>query len=182
LATGTGLKWVANSSFRRGVLLSGTDMTPSMNRDDNRSDSGVPESTEPGSVIVTSNPAPNDLEGGREAQSGPPATPPSARRNDSLWGGLATAAAVAAMLWIAYQSNVREEVAQVQKQIAVQHDESSAELQSLKDQIQGITAAQSRTDADVAKLVRQSPTAKSEIQGLQNHVNTLRGEAKAQKR
>jgi predicted nucleic acid-binding Zn-ribbon protein len=86
------------------------------------------------------------------------------------------------MLWIAYQSNVREEVRQVQKQIAAQHDESSAQLQSLKDQIQGITAAQSRSDADIAKLVRQSPTAKSEIQGLQNHVNTLRREPKAQKR
>jgi hypothetical protein len=54
-------------------------------------------------------------------------------------------------------------------------------LQSLKDQIQGIKAAQSRSDADIAKLVRQSPTAKSEIQGLQNHVNTLRREPKAQK-
>ena len=181
MATGAGLKWVANSSCRRGVLLIGTDMTPSVNSDDDRSDSGVPESTEPGSVIVT-NQAPNDLEGESEAQSGPPAKPLPARRNDSLWGGLATAAAVAAMLWIAYQSNVREEVAQVQKRIAVQHDESSAELQSLKDQIQGITAAQSRTDADVAKLVRQSPTAKSELQGLQNHVNTLRKEPKAQKR
>ena len=57
-----------------------------------------------------------------------------------MWGGLATAVAVAAMLWIAYQSNVRNEVAQVQKQIATQHDESAAQLQSLKDEIQGITA------------------------------------------
>ena len=177
MATGSGLKRAANSSSRRG-----TDMMPSTNSDDNRSNNGAPESTQPESAIVGSNQSPNDLEASSEAQLAPPATPPSARRNDSLWGGLATAAAVAAMLWIAYQSNVREEVRQVQKQIAAQHDESSAQLQSLKDQIQGITAAQSRSDADIAKLVRQSPTAKSEIQGLQNHVNTLRREPKAQKR
>lgn len=99
-----------------------------------------------------------------------------------MWGGLATAVAVAAMLWIAYQSNVRNEVAQVQKQIATQHDESAAQLQSLKDEIQGITAAQNRTDAQIAKLIKQSPPAKSEIQGLQNHVDTLRTPPKAQKR
>lgn len=53
---------------------------------------------------------------------------------------------------------------------------------SLKDKIQGITAVQNRTDAEIAKLVKQSPPAKSEIQGLQNHVNTLRREPKGQKR
>jgi peptidoglycan hydrolase CwlO-like protein len=73
-------------------------------------------------------------------------------------------------------------VTQVQKQIAPQHDESGAELQSLKDQIQRLTAAQSRTDAEVARLVKQSPPAKSKIQGLQNHVNAPRKERKAQKR
>jgi septal ring factor EnvC (AmiA/AmiB activator) len=164
------------------VLLIGTDMTPSTNSDDNRSDNGLPGNTQPASATVGANKAPNDLESRSEVQSAPPATPAARRRNDTLWGTLATAVAVAAMLWIAYQSNVRSEVTQVQKQIAAQHDESVAELQSLKDKIQGITATQSRTDAEVAKLVRQSPPAKSEIQGLQNHVNTLRREPNAQKR
>jgi uncharacterized protein HemX len=99
-----------------------------------------------------------------------------------MWGGLATAVAVAAMLWIAYQSNVRNDVAQVQKQIAAQHAESVAEFHFLGDKIQEITTAQSQTDAEIAKLVRQSPSAKSEIQGLQNHVDTLRRSPKAQKR
>jgi uncharacterized protein HemX len=99
-----------------------------------------------------------------------------------MWGGLATAVAVAAMLWIAYQSNVRNDVAQVQKQISAQHDENVAEFQFLRDKIREITTAQSRTDAEMAKLVRQSPSAKSEIQGFQNHVDTLRRPPKAQKR
>jgi hypothetical protein len=49
-------------------------------------------------------------------------------------------------------------------------------LQSLKDKIQGTTAAQSRTD------VEQSQPSMSEIQGLQNHVGTIRGQAKRQKK
>jgi hypothetical protein len=73
-------------------------MMPSTNSDDNRSNNGAPESTQPESAIVGSNQSPNDLEASSEAQLAPPAIPPSARRNDALWGGLATAAAVAAML------------------------------------------------------------------------------------
>jgi uncharacterized protein HemX len=157
-------------------------MTPSTNSDDNRSDNGAPGNTQPASAAVGANQAANDLESRSEVQSAPAATPAARGRNDAWWGSLATAVAIAAMLWIAYQSNVRGEVTQVQKQIAAQHDESLAELQSLKDKIQGITAAQNRTDAEVAKLVKQSPSAKSEIQGLQNHVNTLRREPNAQKR
>jgi hypothetical protein len=158
-------------------------MTPSTNSDENRIDNGLPGNTRPVSATVGANEAPNDLDkSGSEVQSAPRATAVARRRNDTLWGTLATAVAVAAMVWIAYQSNVRGEVTQVQKQIAAQHDENVAELQSLKDKIQGITAAQSRTDAEVAKLVKQSPPAKSEIQGLQNHVNTLRREPNAQKR
>ena len=97
-----------------------------------------------------------------------------------MWGGLATTIAVAAMLWIAYQSNVRNQVAQVQKQISAQHDENVAQLQSLKDKIQAIAAAQSRADVEIAKLVKQSPS--GELQGLQNLVDTPRRGPKVQKR
>ena len=175
-------KWVANGSLHHGVLLIGTDMTPSTDSDDTRGDNGAPHNTQPASPIAGADHAPADLESGSDVQPALPAAPTARRRNDTLWGGLATAVAVAAMLWIAYQSNVRYEVTQVQKQIAPQHDESGAELQSLKDQIKRLTAAQSRTDAEVARLVKQSPPAKSEIQGLQNHVNAPRKEPKAQKR
>jgi hypothetical protein len=84
----------------------------------------------------------------------------------------ATTVAVASMLWIAYQSNVRNEVTLVQRQIEAQH----AELQSLKDKVQGMAATQSRTD------VEQSQPSISEIQGLQNHVNTLRGQQNQRKK
>jgi uncharacterized protein HemX len=164
------------------VLLIGFYMTPSANSDDARSDNGAPRNTQPASSIGGADHAPTDLESGSDVQPAPPAAAAARGRNDTLWGGLATAAAVAAMLWIAYQSSVRYEVTQVQKQIASQHDESDAELQSLKDQIQRITTAQNRTDAEVARLAKQSPPAKSEIQGLQNHVNAPRKEPKAQKR
>ena len=62
--------------------------------------------------------------------------------------------------------------AHVQRQITAQH----AELQSLKDKIQAMAVAQTRTD------VEQSQPSISEIQGLQNHVDTLRGRAKKQKK
>ena len=62
--------------------------------------------------------------------------------------------------------------AHVQRQIKAQH----AELQSLKDKIQGMAVAQTRTD------VEQSQPSISEIQGLQNHVDNLRGQAKKQKK
>jgi hypothetical protein len=51
-----------------------------------------------------------------------------------------------------------------------------AELQSLKDKIQAMAVAQTRTD------VEQSQPSISEIQGLQNHVDTLRGREKKQKK
>lgn len=170
-----------NGSLHHGVLLIGTDMTLSTNSGDTRGDNGAPRNTQPASSIAADQP-PADLESGSDVQPALPAAPAARGRNDTLWGALATAFAVAAMLWIAYQSNVRYEVTQVQKQIASQQDESGAELQSLKDQVQRLTAAQSRTDAEVAKLVKQSPPGKSELQGLQNHVNAPRKEPKAQKR
>jgi hypothetical protein len=77
------------------------------------------------------------------------------------------------MLWIAYQWNVRNEATLLQRQVEAQHDEFVMQLQPLKDKIQEIIVAQSRTDAEIAKLVEQPQPPKSEIQGLQNHVTTL---------
>lgn len=146
-------------------------MTPT-NADEN---GGAPRNTEP--APPDADRVPNAPQGSSEVQSAPVVT--ARGRSDAIWAGLATAVAIAAMVWIAYQTNARNEVAQVQKGIAAQHDETVGELQSLKEKIQGITMAQNRTDAEVTKLVRQSPLAKSEMQGLQNHVG--RG-PKAQKR
>ena len=140
--------------------------------DENGSEFGEPLNSQPASPTAGADQVPNDVGSRDEVQPAPSTTPAARGRNDALWAGLATTVAVAAMLWIAYQSNVRNEVTQVQKQLEAQH----AELQSLKDKIQGMTAAQSRTD------VQQSQPSMSEIQGLQNHVNTLRGQQKQRKR
>jgi hypothetical protein len=69
-----------------------------------------------------------DETGSDDAQRAP--APAARGRKDTLWAGLATTVAIASMLWIAYQSNVRNEVTLVQRQIEAQH----AELQSLKGQ------------------------------------------------
>ena len=111
-----------------------------------------------------------DENGSDDSQRAP--APAARGRKDTLWAGLATTVAVASMLWIAYQSNVRNEITLVQRQIEAQH----AELQSLKDKIQGMTPTQSRTD------VEQSQPSISEIQGLQNHLNTLRGQQNQRKK
>jgi hypothetical protein len=142
------------------------DRTSSMNTDEN---GGAPRNTQPSSAGADQ--VPNDAT---------VASPAARGRSDALWGCLATTVAVAAMLWIAYQSNVRNEVAQVQKQISAQHDESVAELQSLKAKIQAIAAAQSQADVEIAKMVKQSPS--GELQGLQNWVDTPRRGAKSAKR
>ena len=93
---------------------------------------------------------------------------PAARvRRDALRAGTVVPVALGLMLGIAYLG-----YANVQRQIKAQH----AELQFLKDKFQAMAAAQSRTD------VEQSPPSISEIQGLQNHVDTLRGRAKKQKK
>jgi hypothetical protein len=157
-------------------------MTPET--DDNGSNDGGPRSTQHASPIIAgAAQIRDDLESiGHEVQSAPAATPAARGREDALWAGLATTVAVGSMLWIAYQSNVQNEVTLVQRQIEAQHDEFVTELQSLKDKIQGMTAAQSRTDAQIAKLVEQSQPPKSEFQGLQNHVNTLRGQPKQRKK
>ena len=141
----------------------------------------TPETDENGSddaqrafpTIAGANQIPNNLESiGDKVQYAPPPARAASGRKDTLWAALATTVAVASMLWIAYQSNVRNEITLVQRQIEAQH----AELQSLKDKIQGMTPTQSRTD------VEQSQPSISEIHGLQNHVNTLRGQQKQQRR
>jgi hypothetical protein len=77
----------------------GADMTPET--DENGRDSGAPRNTQLASPTGADE-VPNDLESKREVQSMPPATGAARGRSDALWGGLATAVAVAAMLWIAY--------------------------------------------------------------------------------
>jgi len=108
-------------------------------------------------------------------QYAPAATPVASGRRDTSWAGLATTVvpiAFGLMLGVAYLG-----YAHVQRRIKAQHaelqslkDTQYAELRSLKDKIQGM--AQNRTD------VEQSQPSISEIQGLQNHVDTLRGQPK----
>jgi hypothetical protein len=100
----------------------------------------TPETDENGSdnaqrafpTIAGANQIPNNLESiGDKVQSAPAPAPTASGRKDTLWAGLATIVAVASMLWIGYQSNVRNEVTLVQRQIEAQH----AELQSIKDKV-----------------------------------------------
>jgi hypothetical protein len=110
-------------------------------------------------------------------QYAPAATPAASRGKDASWAGLATTVvpvALGLMLGVAYLG-----YAHVQRQIKAQHVElqslkdTQAELQSLKDKIQGVAAAaQSRTD------VEQSQPSINELQGLLNHVDILRVQAK----
>jgi hypothetical protein len=144
-------------------------MTPET--DENGSEPGDPRNTQPASPTAGGDQVPSDVGSRNGVQPAPPTTPAARGRNDALWAGLATTVAVAAMLWIAYQSNVRNEVTQVQKQLEAQH----ADLQALKDKIQVMTAAQGRTD------VQESQPSMREIQGLQNHVDTLRALQKQSK-
>jgi uncharacterized protein HemX len=97
----------------------------------------------------------------------PAARSAASGRKDALRAGTVVPVAIGLMLGIAYLG-----YANVQRQIKAQH----AELQSLKDKVQGMGGAQSRTDAD-----RSQPSI-SEIQGLQNHVDNLPGRAKKQKK
>ena len=129
---------------------------------------GDPHSTLASSIIAGAGQIPNDLESvGDEVQSAPAATPAVRARKEALWAGIVVPVALGLMLGIAYLG-----YANVQRQIKAQH----AELQSLRDKIQGMAVAQTRTD------VEQSQPSISETQGLQNHVDTLRGRAKQQKR
>ena len=109
------------------------------------------------------------------ASPAPAATPAARGRRDALRAGTVVPVALGLMLGIGYLG-----YANVQRQIKAQHaeletlrDTQHAELETLKDKI---PAAHSRTD------VEQSQPSTSEIQGLQNHVETLRGQAKRQRK
>ena len=84
---------------------------------------------------------------------------------DALWVCLAVA--IVSTLWIAYQSDVWDEVTLVQLEIKAQHDEFVMR-RHLWDKSEELTAALRRTE------VEQSQPSISEIRGLLNHVNTLR--------
>ena len=124
---------------------------------------GDPRSMLASPIIAGAGQFPNDLESiGDEVQSAPAAR----GWKDALRAGTVVPVALGLVLGIAYLG-----YAHVQRQITAQH----AELQSLKDKIQAMAVAQTRTD------VEQSQPLISEIQGLQNHVDTLR-RAKQQKK
>jgi uncharacterized protein HemX len=108
----------------------------------------------------------------------PPTTPAASGRNNALWAGFGTTVvpiALGLLLGIGYLA-----YANVQRQIEAQHaeletlrDTQHAELESIKDKI---PATHSRTD------VEQSQPSINELQGLLNHVETLRGRANHQKK
>ena len=130
--------------------------------------SGDPRSMFASPIIAGAGQFPNDLESiGDEVQSAPAATPAARGWKDALRAGTVVPVALGLVLGTAYLG-----YAHVQRQIKAQH----AELQSLKDKIQAMAVAQTRID------VEQSQPSISEIQGLQNHVDTLRGRAKQQKK
>jgi len=130
--------------------------------------SGDPRSMLASPIIAGAGQFPNDLESiGDEVQSAPAATPAARGWKDALRAGTVVPVALGLVLGTAYLG-----YAHVQRQIKAQH----AELQSLKDKIQAMAVAQTRID------VEQSQPSISEIQGLQNHVDTLRGRAKQQKK
>ena len=129
---------------------------------------GDPRGTLASSIIAGAGQFPIDSESiGDEVQSVPAATPAASGWKDALRAGTVVPVALGLVLLIAYLG-----YAHVQRQITAQH----AELQSLKDKIQAMAVAQTRTD------VEQSQPSISEIQGLQNHVDTLRGRPKKQKK
>ena len=130
--------------------------------------SGDPRSMLASPIIAGAGQFPSDWESiGDEVQSAPAATPAARGWKDALRAGTVVPVALGLVLGIAYLG-----YAHVQRQITAQH----AELQSLKDKIQAMAVAQTRTD------VEQSQPSISEIQGLQNHVDTLRGRPKKQKK
>ena len=107
-----------------------------------------------------------------------PAPAATAAARDALRAGTVVPVALGLVLGIAYLG-----YAHLQRQIEAQDAGFVTQLQPLKQKIQEMTAAaQSQTDAEIATLASQSQPPKSEIQGLQNHVDTLRGRAKPQKK
>ena len=108
-----------------------------------------------------------------------PAPAATAAAKDALRAGTVVPVALGLMFGITYLG-----YAHLQRQIQAQHAGFVTQLQPMKQKIQEMEAAQSQTEAEVAKLVAYftAPFPKSEIQGLQNHVDNLRGQAKKQKK
>jgi len=118
---------------------------------------------------------PENDEGGDPRALASPASTAAAR--DALRAGTVVPVALGLMLGIAYLG-----YAHLQRQIQAQHAGFVTQLQPMEQKIQEMTAAQSQTDTEVAKLAAQLQPPKSEIQGLQNRVDNLRGRAKKQKK
>ncbi len=119
----------------------------------------------------------NDEGGDPRGTLGSPALATTAAARDALRAGTVVPVALGLMLGIAYLG-----YAHLQRQIEAQHAGFVAQLQPMKQKIHEMAAAQSQTNAEIAKLVTQSEPPKSEIQGLQNHANNLRGRTKKQKK
>ena len=101
-----------------------------------------------------------------------PEPPAATAARDALRAGTVVPVALGLMLGIIYLG-----YAHLQRQIEAQRAGFVTQLQPMKQKIQKMTAAQSQTDAEIAKLAAQSQPPESEIQGLQNHVDNLRGQA-----
>ena len=119
----------------------------------------------------------NDEGGDPRGMLASPAPAATAAARDALRAGTVVPVALGLMLGIAYLG-----YAHLQRQIEAQHAGFVTQLQPMKQKIQEMTAAQSQIDAEIAKLAAQSQPPKSELQGLQNHVDNLRGRAKKQKK
>ena len=119
----------------------------------------------------------NDEGGDPRGTLASPAPAATAAARDALRVGTVVPVALGLMLGIAYLG-----YAHLQRQIEAQHAGFVTQLQPMKQKIQEMTAAQSQIDAEIAKLAAQSQPPKSELQGLQNHVDNLRGRAKKQKK
>ena len=119
----------------------------------------------------------NDEDGDPRDTLASPAPAATATARDALRAGTVVPVALGLMLGIAYLG-----YAHLQRQIQAQHAGFVTQLQPMEQKIQEMTAAQSQTDTEVAKLAAQLQPPKSEIQGLQNHVDNLRGRAKKQKK
>lgn len=95
-----------------------------------------------------------------------PAPAATAAARDSLRAGTVVPVALGLMLGIAYLGYAR-----LKRQIEAQHSGLVTQLQPLMKKMQEMTAAQSQSDAEIAKLAAQSQPPKSEIWGLQNRVD-----------
>jgi uncharacterized protein HemX len=152
-------------------------MTPET--DETGSDDGGSRSTQHASPIIAgAGQIPNNSEStGDEVQSARAATPTATGQKDAGFATTVVPVVLGLMLGIAYLG-----YAHLKSQIEAQHAGFATQLQPLEHKIREMTAAQSQIDAEIAKLVAQSQPPKSEIQGLQNHIITPRGQPKQNKK